>query len=117
MERRCQFDQKLHQEHMMENRSLRLSYEKLRILSVGEPFLNIHVHRYMAVAKGARLGCFSTIEMACREVDERATAYRDTWWSGTPVARGTSYVVDLVAGQTYERVRQGVRSESEPTLA
>ena len=79
--------------------------------------LDIHVHRYLAVAKGSRLGCFSTIEMACREVDERVTAYRDTSWSGTPTPRGTSYVVDLVAGQTYERVGQAARAEPEPTLA
>jgi hypothetical protein len=91
-------------------------FSLLRLVKQGQGMdLDIHVHRYAAIAKGARLGFFSTIEMACREVDERVSAYRDTFWSGTPAAHGTSYVVDLVAGQTYERVSSAQRQKAAET--
>jgi hypothetical protein len=114
-------DQKLHRENkvmenhslclsyeklrsLMKNRSLRLSYEKLRSTNVVRLVLNIHVHRYMAVAKNMRIGCFSTLGMACLEVDNRRQhASNSSWLETCNRTRSESYVMDMVGGKVYER--------------
>lgn len=102
----------------MENRGFRMTYEALRRLSVGQPQLDIHVHRYFAVAKNERIGFFSTLAMAFQEVDNRRQFHCPSSWEVTTNwPRPASYVMDLVSGKVYERVEQVSRRESEPTLA
>lgn len=91
----------------------------LRLLKQGQGVhLDIHVHRYMAVAKNHRIGYFSSLGMACLEVDNRRQFRCPSCWEETVNwPRPESYVIDLVGGKVYERVGQGSRAESEPTLA
>ena len=104
----------------MEDRRSRIRYEQLRALSVGQPFLDIHVHRYFAGAKNIGIGCFSNLEMACLEVDNRRQFKQPSSWVERPNGnwpRPESYVMDLATGKLYERVAQSSMAESEPTLA
>jgi len=90
---------------MWEQDQRRLAYEKLVALSKTMPMiLDTRVHRYLAVARATRVGCFSTLEMACGEVDLRVSVYRDTFWGETPMAHTESYVIDLVRDKIYERM-------------
>jgi hypothetical protein len=68
--------------------------------------LDTHVHRYLAVVKTRRAGMYSTLELACRVVDEGDRQPKPgMFWGLCPAAQGESYVVDLVAGQIYERTQ------------
>jgi hypothetical protein len=98
----------------------RLEYDGLlRLLKQGQGAgLDIHVHRYFAVAKNLRVGYYSTLAMAFQEVDNRRQFRCPSYWEATANwPRPESYVIDLVTGKVYERVAQGSRAGSEPTLA
>lgn len=103
---------------MWEQDQKRPAYEKLVVLSKTMPMvLDTRVHRYLAVAKATRMGSFSSLEMACREVDQRATVYRGTIWVETPMAHTESYVIDLVRDRIYERAARQVETGCDPVLS
>ena len=108
--------------YLERERGAHMLYEALRELSRSQGrLLDTRRHRFLAVANGRQLGCFSTLAMAFGEVDERIKPYRGTDWQETPVAHTDNYVIDLVGDRIYERVAAhvpvtspAVASESPP---